>query len=498
MTAPLALELKELLGISCICITDPALRPHTSLPTFLGIVKLVACFANRPFSCNEHLQALLPEAFDAEDIALDDDLRLQWTRFTNVLRVKGCSLDALLIPLNVGQQFPLLSLLFVPRGADKAYLCMPYLTHPNIAAIPIAKQLSRFMPSGPSGLDKIFQDTEIPDHCSLLVPSSLHFGHYVLNSLGPAVQALAVIRAAGANIRLARVENGFLNLEQETWLIDPTPPPSAWINIFTTIQAARISARDERHALLELYGSSIDLTLAITTQRLLQQCPCLTAGALARGWQKPNPEEMIIGISLRGGTREAVNLIQVVRLLFQSLRRQGRRVFIVIDGVAASPNNNMSTTAELSQDREEALAKKILDAAMENGGRGISVVGWPLMDQLVGLSHCDLVIGHEGSSSAKSMWILGLKTLIHAPSPPVFPKPRRPELQPVGLQFRHAYRGGIHPIEIRLPHDLVNILPTSEDSREARQRRNYQLDVKGSVAFIEDTLKSLRLLEPRL
>lgn len=498
MMAPLDRELAELLGLSCVYITDPTVSLQASLPTFLGLVRLVACFANRPFSCSEALQDLIPAACKGEGITLDDDLRLQWTRFTNVLRVKGCNLDALLIPQNLGQQFPLLTLLFVRRGADIAYLCMPFGTHPNIAAVPIARQFSRLIPSGPSGLDQIFKDTAIPDHCNLLVPSNLHFGHYVLNSLGPAVQALAVVRAAGAAIQLLRIENGFLTLEQEAWLLDPTPPPSPWIKTFPSIQAARYSAKESHHALLELYGSSIDLMLAFTTQRLIKQCPDLAAGALARGWQRPEPDELILGISLRGGTREAVNLIEVVRLLFQNLLRRGRRVFVVIDGIAASPNNKVSTTANLSQDKEEALAKNILDAAIEVGGRGISVVGWPLMDQLVGLSHCDVVIGHEGSSSAKSMWMLGLKTLIHAPSPPVTPKPRRPELQPVGLQFRHAYRGGIHPIEIRFPHDLVSLLPTSNHGREDRQRRNYRLAVKRAVTFIEDSLSSLSLLEPRL
>lgn len=490
----LSRELAYSLELSCVEISDPAAQSRKVLPVFEDFVRLLACFANRPFSCSEELQRIYPDPCESIGIGSSEDLRLHWTRYHNILRIKGDNIDALLIPQNLGQQFPLLAMLFIVSGSENAYLSIPNRSHPNISAIPLAKQFARLLPGGRSGIEKIFNDTIRPKKCYIFLPSSPHLGHYVMNSLGPAAKALAIIRAADASISIARVENGFLSLEHEAWLLDPAPPPSRFIEHFPTIQDLEHSARDGNHAFVSLYGSSVDMSLAITTQRLIKQCISLTRRATSRGSIPPNSDELVLGISLRGGTREAINLCDVVENLLKALSIRGEKVFLVIDGLAASCHNNISTTANLSQARESSIAANLLDAAVKFGCRGISLVGWPLMDQLTCLSYCDVVVAHVGSSSAKSMWLLGLKTIIHSPSPPIFPRPRRPELQPVGLQFRHAYRGDPCPRETRLPFELVTVLPSADNTREALQRRNYCLDISASSLFIEHTLGSMGLL----
>lgn len=120
-------------------------------------------------------------------------------------------------------------------------------------------------------------------------------------------------------------------------------------------------------------------------------------------------------IGIRGGTREALNICRISRHLAIAINRQtSLSVHFVIDGLAQSKNNNISSTANLSELREHEIANSIAMELMDLPFVTTeSVVGMKLIDQLQRIGTCRLAFGHSGSSLHKHMNLAGLDCIIH-------------------------------------------------------------------------------------
>jgi hypothetical protein len=488
-------NLTEPLGLSKAVIIDPTSGSPKNIPEFMKFTRLITLFANKETCCGAAIQELIPEAFTASGLSNSEWLHLQLTRFPNVLRVIGHNREALISAASIHPQFPLVAIALICRDTFVAYLTIPLASRRPAIAKGLENRFRSFLGGSKSKLLEIFSDQRVPRLCYLDISSIPHLGHYVLNSLGPAVQAMALIKATDGPIKLARLENGFLTSRQETWLLDPSPMTSEWIEYFSSKEELLRHIQAEGQSLFSLNGSSVDLSMAITMNRILENIPEFSDGAKARGWKELSPQVLTIAVGLRGGSREALNLADVIEAFQVEMARRGKVVFYVLDGMAESTQNSLLSTRLLSEDSEKAMAMSILGRVASKGGNGISIVGWPLIDQLAVLRQCALAIGHQGSSSAKYMWMVGLTTIIHKPIETNHAAYRfLPALHGVHLNFQVAYRGNIAPPEFHLPMSLVRAMPPKNDSVVERLRCSYRLDVHGSVKYIVKFLEEHKLL----
>jgi hypothetical protein len=484
------------LGLSKAVVIDPEVSgTPANFPEFLKFVRLLSLFANKETCCRTAIEELVPEAFTLSGLCNSDWLHLHLTRYPNVLRIVGNCHEALISAVCINPQFPLVAIALICRDTSVAYLTIPLARKRPRVAKGLVNKFRSYLGGSKLKLLDIFLDKQVPSLCYLDISSIPHLGHYVLNSLGPAVQSIALVKSTNGPIKLARLDNGYLTSRQEAWLLDPSPLSSEWIEYFSSKEEMMRHIQSEGHSLFSLHGSSVDLSLAITTNSILENIPNFSEGALARGWQALSPRSLVIGVGLRGGSREALNLGDLIEALQVEMARRGKNAFYVLDGMAESVQNSQLSTRLLSEDLERELAISILDRVASKGGNGISIVGWPLMDQLAVLRQCSLVIGHQGSSSAKYMWMLGLTTIIHKPTETHPAAPRfMPSLHGVDLNFQTAYRGSIAPQEYHLPMSLISAMPPKDDSLVEKSRCSYHLDVHGSVGYIMRFLEEHKLL----
>lgn len=453
------------------------------VPYFVDILTKVA---RDPLAISSLLRetSILPGNTDGQD-SNKNNYRFEFTEFTNTFQVEAGnkSQQYILISANYNMQYPTMCyFLFQPSSGIGIISCHGDIIKDDNHQDSLVKIFERYLKPL-----TIATQNKLEDSYALLrswTPGKVywdtsvipHLGHYIMNDLAFAVRLFPKLLTTSSPCILARVDNGFIDYTDELRIIIPCSLSAGKIQHFKSRSELLNSVRKERAALISIYDATVTTNLAESVGFHLTATDIQPVAK-----QDLSSFNFVIGIGLRGGTRQALNLDDLLCILQQRLYARGLRVCYVFDGLADSINNSISTTKDLNVDLEAQIAAKLSLKLRHLNAYCTSVVGWKLVDQLQILKNCNLILAHQGSSSVKYSYLLSKPVLLHGP---IKARTNRSKIstRPVGIDFMSAYRGKPAPIEIFLPPECIEVeghsLSENKLSRKQLFRANYRINTK--------------------
>ena len=255
-----------------------------------------------------------------------------------------------------------------------------------------------------SALSKSNDLVHIPEICPP------HIGHYVLNNLSHVsrLEEQGLLKYFTTIFRLSSFV--YLGVDEKVICFDTeTQPKIQYTENFETAlrqlstrKAAAICSKDSslgNHLVKNVnnYFSSVPKSIVVSDKE-----PSFT-----------------ICVGVRGGTREAINLADVVRIMVLEIMKQTKLpVSIIVDGMSKSINNSLTTTRNISPARELEEYNEIRDALINIEGLNISsVIGMTLSEQLSIIRTSNIALSHYGASTFKYLYLLGIPTMHHGANP---------------------------------------------------------------------------------
>lgn len=302
--------------------------------------------------------------------------------------------------------------------------------------------------TNPALRTKFFQD--LPSATSLaLTPSNcpIHYGHYLQNNLAH-LSRLEELKITDLVDKVYRPKtfDYFTPEEEELFYSPALRSKITWMDNDEDIEKL---ALEQKIALIKSKGATFGKQLSkrflasLSTEEKIKE-------------EQPNSLKICVGI--RGGTRMALNLIEVVEAFSQALhQRLGRTIHLVIDGMSKSSLNHHDTTRLLSTETELQIADQYFKLAERNKYLTVtSVVNMTQLEQLKQISQCDLAISGYGTSTFKYMYLCDIPTIVHGERAP--------------YDYLSA---GMPPSSLFLGLDCVQGIEKNQDSK----RNNYSLDI---------------------
>ena len=330
----------------------------------------------------------------------------------------------------------------------------------------------------------------IPTKCVIYYPSLIHLGHYVMNQLGPSLIFAEKNQVKGNFFVVALTKDCcFMGKEYLQLLFRGLVD----FRIFRNKQHVQMFAKNKNFALFSVGGCSVSRSLHKKTCEILQSRVDSKYNCI-KSFTK---YDFILGIGLRGGTRQCLNLSLLINSICEKFKNQGVNPLFLFDGMSDSPfKKKNSSTAMLDSDLEYKEYYKMNEILANYGHESIPLMGKNLEEQLLYLSYCNLIVGHQGSSSAKFTWLLGIPTVIHGPSAIAHNYLQRnrqdnAHSRLVGLNFLNAYRNNLTneaPKEFLIDNDLIDKDGSSLLTRW--DRSNYSIKAEKASEFILSTLSS--------
>lgn len=327
-----------------------------------------------------------------------------------------------------------------------------------------------------------------------------HLGHYFMNFVGPLSYYCAHdIIPTGLRVFIGARPSWLGGFEQELLLpslhgFGRIQDNTVFVN--GVLDALKLS-RDLGLGLLKLSDACVSKGLSITFRSRLGSWKAPESFS-EYGSSKDNT--LYLGLGLRGGTRMVLNFNEFVVALIQELQSHiSRPISVIVDGMCRSLNPENATTANLSLADEHNQCNRLSDELAPYNVRVESVVGMDLVTQLNKLGLCSAVIAHNGSSSAKYLWALGLPTVIlNCPAAEsTFAYVSSDDVDAeneIGLCFGRAFRGEAHSPELYISKSLLRASGPHEniDAPASHSRFNSYLDIDAALppvsSFVRDKL----------
>ncbi|MDC3011322.1 hypothetical protein OAZ24_03730 [Synechococcus sp. AH-736-G21] len=333
-------------------------------------------------------------------------------------------------------------------------------------------------------LNQPFSKTK-PKKCLLCFPSITHLGHNVMNTLGPLVY---FVENYTNDEKYAPIElfisknNVFTSRSHVKELVGD----QFNVNFVENYEQVDEYSRQNRFASFQLNACIVPPSLSKKTRKYL-------SNSYSSPRELSSDNAITLAIGVRGGSRQAMNLQDVIHELCKQLRKNNMNIQFVIDGMSKSSFASSSkSTAEIDLDLEKRIAYDIHQLILDNNFQCDNIVGIPIEKQLNELKRCDLIVGHQGSLSAKYAWLLGVDTILHGPVnlSKIYQKSEIcDDINDidVGLNFIHAYR-----CFKRVPKEfLINFqnIINIEQQRTRWNRANYELSKESTVSQIIQIIK---------
>lgn len=243
------------------------------------------------------------------------------------------------------------------------------------------------------------------------LPCPTHFGHYVQNNLChlSRLEELGVIGHCSVVYRVGPYDY-FTEVEEKAFFM---PSTQTLVEIVPSIDAAKALSAERNQALIASKGATLSGHLARCLQKSL---------ALQKNEEPElatDTEIFRLCVGVRGGSREALNLVEVMEEVIRGLlKRQHRSVHLVVDGMSKSRLNSKDTTRFLSLEREEQLAQALTGLQDRFSRLTVqSVVNRPMFEQMEAIAQCNATISHFGSSFFKYMVMAGRPVIVHGDRP---------------------------------------------------------------------------------
>lgn len=240
-------------------------------------------------------------------------------------------------------------------------------------------------------------------------PCPIHFGHYVQNNLShlSRLEELGMITHCQTVYRPGPYD--YFNEQEEQQFFLPTT--QSMLEPVASLDAAKKLARERKQMLISSKGATLSCHLAHCLQRSFNNV------APNEGSAKQDAYHLCVGV--RGGSREALNLVEVIDLVLRSMfERQSKPIHLVVDGMSQSRLNSKDTTRYLSLDREEELAAALDQLTGRYPALTVqSVVNQPMFEQMKAIARCNAAISHFGSSFFKYMVMAGRPVIVHGDRP---------------------------------------------------------------------------------
>lgn len=485
--------------------SDQSLRDNPYTVSYFA--ELFASFCKDPLSIKLLMQRTNMLQRVIESVSDDDRCAIGFTEYTNVFHIEigHGEVDLVMIIANYSMQYPLLCYFLLDpqsgRGVvsvSKEVLC--HSDHRLLIPKIFQKYLNPLVNAGlltseclPSSINQDYPTTIYWD--TSVIP---HLGHYVMNDLSFAVRLYQTMLLASSSCILARVANGYIDQEDEQELIGLYAHNYKQIQYFQSRSELLNTARSRRAALISIFDATVTQFLAESLKYYFlakghDYCGRGHAEYVNSEFSLPT-FDLVIGVGLRGGTRQALNLGELLQSLQECLLMRNLKVCYIFDGLADSLNNSVSTTKDLSVDLEASIADELSAALLQLNASCVSVVGLPLIRQLSILKDCDLFIAHQGSSSVKYSYLLSKPVVLHGPIR-LGPTRKRVSTRPVGIDFLTAYRAAPAPYEMLLSPECIDVdgtrLDRSSLSRQELFRMNYSINLEFATQFILSVIDSL-------
>jgi hypothetical protein len=315
-----------------------------------------------------------------------------------------------------------------------------------------------------------------------------------VNDLGPSTALYNLLKLNPSFFRLARINCGYLLPGTESAVISGEQTQNSLVHFFPSLSAFENHVQQHGHAVLSLWGAHVEPNLCQNTIKLLQEKKVQPGERNDRFRTTALHSRIVIGVGVRGGTRQALNLDEVIDAIVKTFHpHEYSDICLVIDGLAANKvDNESSPTRLLSVEAEHLIVAGISSRLESLGVKIVSVIDEPLESQLHCLMHCQIIIGHTGSSSAKYLCLLNKPQLLHSPSGIAPMLAKQPWLCGIGLWFGRAFRGSEHAIEVYAPSSFVK--ETEKTARGGIGRVNYRLDPDLMAAMFYGFYSGLRAL----
>ncbi len=304
-----------------------------------------------------------------------------------------------------------ISILFVDDKANEAYFLPAQIRH----TMPELKSLLSSCLSSVAGFSSKKRSKQLNNletatsiaHAVLQHPA--HFGHYVQNNLshisrleqrGVLWQFQHIYRAGPCDF--------FSPQEEQLFFSERT---GALFDQVKDLQQAKKTARDRGEALVASKGSTL-YGIGLSTH--LRQ-HITSSSKDGRNDESHREAHLKLCVGVRGGSKEAINLTEIIESLIQRIRKKmGCNVDLLIDGMSASSLNSLGTTAYLSLEREQQLSATFASFAQTHNGLTVeSVVNMPMIEQVTKISECHASISHFGSSCYKYGALAGIPVIEH-------------------------------------------------------------------------------------
>jgi hypothetical protein len=307
-------------------------------------------------------------------------------------------------------------------------------------------------------------------------PFSQHFGHFILNDLGP----LSHLDAIGyldsfAHVYRPRDNNArIFSIEDERDCFSPN------LN-------NKIAYVD--NPLLEALRSGYGVVYykdAIVSRRL--------GDAIRFNLPRNAHSHLTVCIGIRGGSREALNLEDAAVMLAEKLYLiYNRPIHFVLDGMSRTSINSSSSHALLSLEREFAVAEAIASRLNSyDWASTVVTVNLSLIDQLKHLKNCLFSFTHSGTSVFKYGYLVCLPTLIHS------------NYDPSLVAFPFNLDSEWDPMERYMHLENSQIVPRDYSEREGGMRNpkydNYLIDLAACEKYFSgnDFFEFLAFCDDRL
>ena len=373
---------------------------------------------------------------------------------------------------------PSLTLLLISERRNAAVLTIPFANMPQWRFLALKERLQERVPfswGSRSKREKLFNTLKEPSSSLVSTYINTHLGHYVVNDLGPAAALYQEIKSFNTYFKLARIDCGYLSAEAENHIITGLPVSNTLVHFFPSSSSFDTYVEQHELAALVLWGCHVEPILSSNATCYLLSKETQLRQVLEKQLTKRLRSSIVIGIGVRGGTREALNLDEVIEAIVKMYQpHEYSDICLVIDGLASNViDDEPSPTRKLSAEAELLIANRIADKVEPLGVEVISVLGQSLELQLYCLLHCQVIVGHMGSSSAKYLCLLNKPTLLHSPTGASHrPLAHDRWFVSIGTRFGIAFRGIDHAIELYTPSLFVT---ETHDSPGGLERKNYRL-----------------------
>lgn len=290
--------------------------------------------------------------------------------------------------------------------------------------------------------------TETTELAHVISPHPVHFGHYVQNNLChlSRLEALGVTEYFSIIYRTS-LYDFFTKEEEHQFFMGCTSNHFKEIENF---KAIRQITQTSKQALVASKGSTMTSRLSVCRSKNI-----LESTVSADSWVA---EEVRLCVGVRGGSREAVNLCDVISDVVGQLKQHvDRPMTLYVDGMSASMLNNQSTTKFLSLEREHLIASDMAELSHKYAHlKVISLIDRPMFEQVRSISTCHAAISHFGSSTYKYAALAGIPVIEHGMrqlSNRMEADPNAPKCFFLGPEFISALESG--PDSHRLNYKLL-------------------------------------------